>query len=150
MYNDTVTLFNRLRANGTDTWYPTVLTGVDLNVDSAAIRKAYGADTHDRAKLHIRYSPGIIIQGHQYYLPESWAGNGITFHDGELFDFFWQGTWTGTEEVVNGVTVLRWNVNDEDYRDGFFNYMKKNHDMVFTITSIARYSVIPHFEIMGA
>lgn len=137
MYNDTVTIFNRLRRNGTDTWYPTVLHGVDLNVDSAAIRKAYGTDTRDRAKLHIRYYPGIIVGGKQYYLPENWSGTGITFHDGDLFDFFWEGEWTET-------------VNDEDYRDGFFNYMKKNHDMVFAITSIARYSVIPHFEIMGA
>ena len=137
MYRDTVTIFNRLRANGTDTWYPTVLHGVDLNVDASAIRKAYGADTRDRAKLHIQYSSGIVIQGHQYFLPESWAGVGITFHDGELFDFFWDGEWT---EIVH----------DEDYKDGFFNYMKRNHDMVFAITSIARYSVIPHFEIMGA
>lgn len=62
---------------------------------------------------------------------------GITFHDGDLFDFFWEGEWTET-------------VNDEDYPNGFFDYMKKNHDMVFAITSVARYSVIPHFEIMGA
>lgn len=150
MYKDTVTIFNRYRNNGTDTWYPSVLTGVDLNVDASAIRQKYGADTKDRAKLHIKYSPGIIIGGKQYYLPEDWTGTGITFHDGELFDFFWEGTWTGITETVNGEDVLRWNVNDEDYRDGFFNYMKKNHDMVFAITSIARYSVIPHFEIMGA
>jgi len=150
MYRDTVTIFNRLRANGTDTWYPTVLHGVDLNVDASAIRKAYGADTRDRAKLHIRYSSGIVIQGKQYYLPENWSGTGITFHDGELFDFFWDGEWTGTVETVNGVQVLKWNVNDEDYKDGFFNHMKRTHDMVFAITSVARYSVIPHFEIMGA
>ena len=137
MYKDTVTIFNRLRRNGTDTWYPTVLHGVDLNVDSAAIRKAYGAETHDRAKLHVMYAPGLIVGGKQYYLPKDWAGMGITFHDGDLFDFFWEGEWTET-------------VNDEDYTDGFFNYMKKNYDMVFAITSVARYSVIPHFEIMGA
>lgn len=138
MYKDTVTIFNRLRRNGTDTWIPSVLSGVDLNVDSAAIRKAYGAESNDRAKLHIKYADGIIIGGKQYYLPDSWTGEGITFHDGDLFDFFWEGVWTGG------------NVHDEDYRDGFFNFMKKNHDMVFAITSIARYSVIPHFEIMGA
>lgn len=138
MYKDTVTVFNRRRRNGTDTWYPTVLENVDLNVDSAAIRQRYGAETKDRAKLHIMYAPGIVIAGKQYYLPKEWDGDGITFHDGDLFDFFWDGTWTGTT------------VNDEDYKDGFFNYMKKNHDMVFAITSVARYSVIPHFEIMGA
>lgn len=138
MYRDTVTVFNRLRRNGTDTWYPTVLTGVDLNADAAAIRKAYGAESNDRAKLHVRYSPGLIVGGKQYYSPKEWQGMGITFHDGDLFDFFWEGTWDGG------------NVNDEDYTDGFYNHMRKTHDNVFAITSVARYSVIPHFEIMGA
>lgn len=150
MYEKTITLFNRYRHNGTDTWYPTVITGVDLNVDASAIRKAYGATSNDRAKLHIRYSPGIVIAGKQYYLPESWSGDGITFHDGDLFDFFWEGTWTGQTQTANGVSVIVWNVNDEDYTNGFYDYMKSNHDMVFAITNVARYDCIPHFEIMGA
>lgn len=150
MYEKTITVFNRLRRNGTDTWYPTVLHGVDLNVDASAIRRAYGADTNDRAKLHIKYSPGIIVGGKQYVLPMNWTGDGITFHDGELFDFFWAGEWTGVSRVVNGVTTVQWNVNDEDYTSGFFDYMKKHYDMVFVITSVARYDCIPHFEIMGA
>ena len=170
MYKDTVTIFNRLRSNGTDTWFPTVIEGVDLNVDASAIRKQYGADSNDRAKLHIKYNLfsendevdrghvdyivlghyGIEIAGKKYFLPKSWDGTGITFHDGDLFDFFWEGEWAGVTETVNGVQVVTWNVNDEDYKDGFYNYMRKNHDMVFAITSVARYSVIPHFEIMGA
>ena len=149
MYNDTVTLFNRYRANGTDTWYPTVLTNVDLNVDVSAIRKAYGADSKDRAKLHV-FDINGTVGGKTYYLPKDWSGSGITFHDGELFDFFWAGTWTGRTERINGVDVLVWNVNDEDYTNGFYDYMRKTYDMVFAITSVARYSVIPHFEIMGA
>jgi len=150
MYNNTVTHFCRRRYNGTDTWYPTVLTNVDLNVDAAAIRRAYGAETNDRAKLHIRYAPGVVIAGKQYYLPKDWSGTGITFHDGELFDFFWEGEWQGIEQTVNGVTTIVWNVNDEDYTSGFYDYMRKNHDMVFAVTSVAKYDCIPHFEIMGA
>lgn len=150
MYEKTVTVFNRRRYNGTDTWYPTVISGVDLNVDAAAIRRAYGSETNDRAKLHIRYAPGIIVGGKQYHLPKDWIGEGITFHDGELFDFFWEGEWTGTEQTINGVKTIVWNVNDEDYTNGFYDYMKKQYDMVFAITSVARYDCIPHFEIMGA
>ena len=144
MYSETITVFNRHRNNGVDTWYPTVLSGVDLNVDSAAMRAKYGAEAKDKAKLHIRYSVSdgaIIVGGKVYSLPKTWQGSdhtGITFQDGELFDFFWQGSW------VDGT------VNDEDYRNGFFNSMKQTHDMVFTITSIARYDCIPHFEIVGA
>ena len=141
MYNETITVFNRLRANGVDTWYPTILHGVDLNVDAAAIRTSMGAEATDKAKLHIRYDPsGMKVGGKAYLLPKAWQQSdhtGITFQDGELFDFFWRGEWTGV-------------VNDEDYRDGFFNYMKKLHDEVFVITSVARYDCIPHFEIMGA
>lgn len=138
MYEKTITLFNRRRRNGTDTWYPTVISNVDLNVDAAAIRKAYGAESNDRAKLHIRYSDNLV-GGKTYYLPKDWDGEGVTFHDGELFDFFWMGEWSGNSPIA-----------DEDYTSGFYDYMRKNNDMVFAITSVARYDCIPHFEIMGA
>lgn len=146
MYSETITVFNRHRANGVDTWYPTVLSGVDLNVDAAAMRAKYGAEAKDRAKLHIRFHDGpvvgdIYVGGKKYFLPKEWQTSdhsGITFQDGDLFDFFWNGAWAGGP------------VMDEDYTNGFFNYMKKTYDMVFVITSVARYDCIPHFEIVGA
>ena len=68
MYQDTITLFNRKpgdRGQG-DTWYPTVIKGVNLNVDRAAILEKYGPDSNDREVLHIRFRKKdgeITIQG---------------------------------------------------------------------------------------
>ena len=55
MYKDTITLFNRKEGNEGDTWYPTVLRNVNLNMDRAAILAKYGAESADSAVLHIRY-----------------------------------------------------------------------------------------------
>ena len=55
MYNDTITLFNRKESRSGDTWYPTVIHGVHLNMDKSAILAKYGAEAQDSASLHIRY-----------------------------------------------------------------------------------------------
>lgn len=145
MYKDTITLFNRKsgeRGKG-DTWYPTVLKGVNLNIDRAAILAKYGAENQDNAILSVRYTPkdgAVIVGGKPWMPPKQWDGteDSITFTGGNGFDFFWHGEWTG------GI------VTDEQYADeGFYNYMNRTHDYVFAVTSVAQYSVIPHFEIMG-
>jgi hypothetical protein len=145
MYQDTITLFNRKpgeRGQG-DTWIPTVIKGVNLNIDRAAILAKYGAESQDNAVLHIRYqktSDKILIAGKQWMPPKVWdqTEKTLTFASGNDFDFFWKGEWT------NGV------VNDSDYQnEGFYNYMNRTHDYVFAVSSVAIYSMIPHFEIMG-
>ena len=41
-------------------------------------------------------------------------------------------------------------VVDDDYRDGFYQYMNNNRDNVYKITSVGGpYTVIQHFEILG-
>lgn len=75
--------------------------------------------------------------------PKEWANqvndlldDTITFASG---DFFWDGEWAQGP------------VNDEDYRDGFYTYMNSQYDFVYRITSVGGpYTVIPHFEILGA
>lgn len=145
MYADVITLFNRKsgeRGQG-DTWFPTVIRNVNLNIDRAAILAKYGAQAQDNAVLHIRYkkpSDKILIAGKPWMPPKAWdqTEKTITFSSGNDFDFFWKGEWTGRV------------VNDSDYEnEGFYNYMNRTHDYVFAITSVAMYSVIPHFEIMG-
>ena len=142
MYNDVITLFNK-KPGGRgqpDIWYPTVIEDVDLNIDRAAIMAKYGAESQDSASLHIRYSKndkGITVAGKPWMPPKEWDGteDAITFATG---DFFYKGKWEGGIE------------SDEDYSaDGFYGYMNKTKDYVFTISSVAKYSVIPHFEIMG-
>lgn len=147
MYQDTITLFNRTE----NTWKATVLPHVDLNADRAALIAKYGADSKDKASLHIRYVPTengdsvdtdsgqpCTVKG-----PKEYAGadGTVAFRPastGEVVDFFLEGEWDG-EPVIN----------DGDYDAGFFDYMSATRDGVYTITSVARYSVIPHFEILG-
>lgn len=145
MYNDTITIFNRKPGNRGegDTWHPTVIHGVNLNIDRAAVLAKYGAESKDNAALHVRYKKDngrISVAGKTWTPPKSWngAGDTLTFEGGALFDFFWAGEWTG------GVA------SDAEYGDeGFYNYMNRTHDNVFAISAVAQYSVIPHFEIMG-
>lgn len=142
MYQDTITLFNRKPGgNSGDTWYPTVIKGVNLNIDRAAIMAKYGSETQDKAVLHIRYQRAgneITVAGKPWMAPKEWdkTEDALTFNpDG---DFFWKGEWTG------GI------VSDLDYApDGFYSHMNREKDYVFAISSVAKYSVIPHFEIMG-
>ena len=139
MYIDTITLFNY--HNGE--WYPTVLNNVDLNADKAAILARYGASSSDRAKLHVAYriSNGEIkIGNYTYVRPENYNGESgtITFADGLEFSFFSSFAWDG--EAV---------ISDNDYEQGFYNYLNSLSGEVYAVSSVAMYSVIPHFEIMG-
>lgn len=145
MYRDTITLFNRKqgdRGQG-DTWYPTIIKGVRLTADRAAILAKYGAESQDNAYLSIPYKKvtGVVqVADKPWMPPKEWdrTVDSITFTSGTNFDFFWNGEWTG------GI------VSDSDYgTEGFYDYMNRMHDFVFAISSVAMYSAIPHFEIMG-
>lgn len=151
MYNTTITLFNRKEGDEGDTWYPSVLHNVHLNMDRAAIMALYGAEAADTAQLHIRHKAvdGQIIVGEKPWMPpKEWEklldhSKTLTFTPGDRFDFFWVGDW-GNEDPVY----------DADYAgtasSGFYVHMNKNYDFVFAISSVGGpYSVIPHFEILG-
>lgn len=153
MYDKTVTIFNFYQSDttGAATWYPHTLTSVDLNTDRGAIIKKYGSDSSDNAQLHIRFTESngqkVIADKDDVKLPwltpKEWKcqtndllDKTITFSPDT--DFFWEGEWAGGE------------VNDDDYRGGFYQYMNKSKDHVFKITSVGGpYTVIPHFEILG-
>lgn len=148
MYKDTITLFNRKPGTATtgDIWYPTVIHNVNLNIDKAAILAKYGPEASDNAMLIIRFirkngEIRIVCDDETekpWMPPKQWdqTEDSITFAtDG---DFFWMGEWK------EGI------VSDKAYSPGFYSYMNREHDYVFTISSVGGpYSVIPHFEIMG-
>lgn len=143
MYQDTITLFNRKPGGSKgDTWYPTVIKNVNLNVDRVAILAKYGSKSQDAAALHIRYTRDgdiILVSNKPWMPPKEWdqAENSLTFASGTQFDFFWKGEWGGGA------------VADTDYGGGFYDYMNRTYDYVFAITSATMYSVVPHFEILG-
>lgn len=149
MYSDTITLFNHYKSRLGDMWYPTVIHGVNLNMDKAAIMARFGAESNDKAVLNIHYKTvdGQIMVGGKHYLPpKEWSNQTndklpetITFSSGNDFDFFMLGEYPTTEPIA-----------DDDYIDGFYNHVNDNYDFVFAVTSVGYYSVIPHFEIMGA
>lgn len=150
MYRGTITLFNRYPSKALgDKWYPTVIHGVDVNIDRAALIKSMGTDSGDSVSLHIKYTKAndaIMIAGKQYILPKEYCkiapdyvGEYITFNSGKDFDFFYVGEWDSTEPI-----------DDEAHRQGFYDYMNKEYDNVFAISSASgAYDLIPHFEILG-
>ena len=152
MFKDTITVFNRyIDILGATTWYPTVIHDVNVNIDKASIIAKYGTESRDSVVLNVPYK--IIdevkkVARKAYLPPKEWENQTnnmlqvtITFtDDAEEFDFFYVGEWLNATPI-----------KDDDYgREGFYNYMNDRYDYVFAITKVAEYSVIPHFEIMGA
>ena len=141
MYTNTVTLFNRVPGGRgePDTWLPTVIKGVNLTVDRAAIFAKYGPNCQDKAALNIRYNPDrVTVAGKPWQSPKEWSQTADSLTFTPTKDFFWEGEWT------DGVA------SDADYgTEGFYGHMNRTKDNVFQITSVARYCLIPHFEVMG-
>ena len=149
MYSDVITVFNSYEDSFKNvTWYPTVIHGVNLLIDKAAIVAKYGAESKDNALLNIHYQTvdgQIMVDGKPYFPPKEWERQTndklpetITFASGTGFDFFMLGEYPEIKPIL-----------DEEYRNGFFEEVKKEYDYVFAITSVGMYSVIPHFEITG-
>lgn len=148
MYTETITLFNRYYSKVTrsSTWYPHVLHGVSLIVDKASIMARYGAETTDKASLHVKYKTdsngAIIIDGIPYLPAHEWEkltndelGQYITFNsNSNSFDFFIEGEYEGPEPIT-----------DKD----FFSKMEKEVPC-YALTSVSSpYKLIKHFEIMA-
>jgi len=148
MYTDTITLFNHYKSGTGDMWYPSVLRNVNLNMDRGSIIAKYGTESKDNAVVNVKYRVvyGNVKVGNKMWLPpkewqkqsEDLLSSTVTFTGGQQFDFFMVGEYKDDAPIV-----------DNDYKDGFYNYMNKNHDYVFAITETAFYSTIPHFEIMA-
>lgn len=150
MFSDTITVFNSYKDSFKRiTWYPTVIHGANLLIDKAAIIAKYGAESNDNSILNIHYDivdGQIMVDGKHYLPPKEWSHQtndklpeSITFASGKDFDFFMLGEYESTDPIA-----------DDDYIDGFYNYINDEYDYVFAVTSVAKYTAIPHFEIMGA
>ena len=149
MFSDVITVFNHYKSRLGDMWYPTVVRNANLLIDKAAIVAKYGAESKDNAILNIHYQTvdgQIMVDGKPYLPPKEWErqtndklAESITFTSGTDFDFFMLGEYPTTKPIA-----------DDDYVDGFYNHVNDEYDYVFAITSVAKYTSIPHFEIMGA
>lgn len=147
MYSDTVTIFNRYESRLGDMWYPTVLHCVNFMSDRSAIVQKYGEQSKDNAVVNVHYDNvggKAFVDGKEYFQPKEWdrqtndrLAETITFTPGEKFDFFYLGEYS--EEPIS----------DDDYMEGFYDYMNSTYDGVYAITSVAKLDLIPHFEITG-
>lgn len=145
MYSDTVTIFNRYQSRLGDMWYPTVLRGVNVIDSKASIVKVYGENSSDKIVLNVPYDSNGCVAGKKYMLPKEWENQTnnllaqtITFNDRSGFDFFAVGDYGSTNPIA-----------DNDFTEGFYDYMNDKYDEVYAITSVSKLTVIPHFEITG-
>lgn len=146
MFDKTITIFNRYHSRQGDTWYPHVIHNVQLTMDKASMVAKYGAESKDSASLIINTSNDMSIDGIAYLPPKKWSqlvneelGEYITLNDNALyFDFFIVGEYPDKTPIV-----------DDEYTDGFYNHMNIEYDYVYAITSVASYTLIPHFEVLA-
>ena len=135
--NKTVTLFNRSFNAETEeeTYYPTLLEGVDLAETKGANVSKSGMDSADAAKLFVC----IGDVNKTYMEPKAWDAltedekkNYITFHSTE--DFFVKGDQTAVDLPETDA----------------YEWMRNNFDDVYKVTNIDKYEdILPHFEVGG-
>lgn len=144
LYRQTITLFNHKTVDDATVWFPMVISNVHLIIDKSIIISSYGEQSQDNAQVHIMYTlknGGAYVNGKRYMMPKEWQKDGnsdenFTLNYGDEYDFFMEGDYGTTEPI-----------HDDDYRNGFYNYMNKNYDNVFAITTVSKFNIIPHFEI---
>ena len=76
MFNDTVTLFNLYN----ETWYPTVLQGVEVQEVIGRTESKDGSSPNNTCSLHI---PESLIGN--YRRPKEYTGEGYTLQEGDFF-----------------------------------------------------------------
>ena len=148
IYKQTVTLFNRIKGPDDETiWYPTVLKGVHLIDSHSSGWNGQGGSSGSSAELRVIYAiknGQIMIANKPYYEPKQYRRlaephKAITFaygHDDDC-DFF-----------IEGDLGFKGSISDDAYdRHGFYNYMKKAYDGVYSISAANKYNLLPHFVI---
>lgn len=135
--NKKVTLFNRSFNVETEeeTYYPTLLEGVDLVETKGANVSKSGMDSADAAKLFVDVNKTIkpyLPPKEWNKLPEEEMPNYITFTPAE--DFFIKGDHTDLELP----------------EEGAFEWVQDNYDDCYKVTTIDKYEdILPHFEVGG-
>lgn len=135
--NKTVTLFNRSFNAETEeeTYYQTLLDGVDLVETKGVNVSKSGMDSADAAKLFVC----IGDVNKTYMEPKAWDAltedekkNYITFHSTE--DFFVKGDQAAVDLPETDA----------------YEWMRNNFDDVYKVTNIDKYEdILPHFEVGG-
>lgn len=70
MFNDTVTIYNKYRENGTEKWQQAVLYGVFWNENKGAVMRKTGVSSADTVQIII---PRSVHSDKEYISPKAWA-----------------------------------------------------------------------------
>lgn len=138
---DTVTLFNREYDVDmeTETWLPTVLNNVNLQISKGANIEKNGLSDADSVRLFLDESS----TSKKFLMPKEWGNLGAlnkanyytAASDESHPDFFVKGDLS--ELNIAGI-------------DNLYEYMLKNYDDVYRVTTVDRYEkVMAHMEIGG-
>lgn len=135
--NKTVTLFNRSYNADTEeeTYYPTLLEGVDLVETKGDNVSKSGTDSADAAKLFV--DVGKMVK--PYLSPKEWEN----LPEDEKPDYI---TFTSTKDFF-----VRGDHTDVELpEESAFEYMRTTYDDVYKVTTVYKYDdILPHFEVGG-
>jgi hypothetical protein len=144
MYSEAITLFNYHKAS--NSWYPSVIRGVDLIDVRSKRNSATVTSNADTAEILINCEADKSLQtdtGAKSYTTDkefqrcAEPQNCYTFTEGK--DFIYHGVWPTLTPISDNVGV----------DSGFFQSVNDNYSGVYKINSVAFYGLIPHFEIGG-
>lgn len=139
-YADTVTIWNKY-VDGLwekETWIPTLVENVRLLVSRGNNIQNSGNSSADSARLHI--SDIESNPKKPYKTPAEW--NALLPE--EKSKFFTLESENGSFFAEGDSTAV-----DASAHENFFEFMKKSYSNCFKITSVDRFSIIPHFEVWG-
>lgn len=146
--NATITVFNAYTdAEDKLYYYASIIKDVHAIADKGAAQTKTGLEDADSFWCSIPYAVNgddIYVNGKRYLGPIAWEKqinddlpNTLTFCEGK--DLILKGVWTGDSIIKSA-----------DYsRQGFYDYLLRNYDDVYIVSSVGKYDLIPHFEVRG-
>ena len=146
MFDRTVTLFNFLKSDGK--WYSTVIKNCTLEDTESSSDSARGRNSTSNVRIHLHCNSQQVFKttrGNIPYVPTKEYQN-LTAVSGRVKGL------TFTPEVdflVVGKEMKENAVLDDNYENGFYNYVNKTVDDVYMVTNSTWYSLLPHFVVGG-
>lgn len=144
MHDQTITLFNY--SDSENAWRVTVIDGCYFYVTSALLPSTNGLGNSDNSCLIIYTEKDASINGLKYLKPKEYqrSDKAGCFTMKPETDFFLCGAWEGFEDEIPQL------ISDDEFENGFYDFMNDNYDDVLMIQSAVHYSsLIPHFEVVG-
>lgn len=127
-----------------NTWIPRVFHDTQISKDRGYIQRVYGETSNETVIVHIRSRNGLAEGKYTVYEPKAWdalqdTSGAVSFKAG---DILWLGNWEMVDPQLSPVP-------DDDYPKGVYAYLRGKYDCTYSITNIAEFATLPHWEIAG-